>query len=281
MLKICDEPVKYAGLTVAEAFDVARLANNGKLSTKDKIEVLIEAVKASPINGCITGSCWLPDFDPDAWATKPDVDVFVFGEDELVRAVNYVIYALKMKPGKGTERSEKQEEWKLNRLMKSGLNYKIGITTYTFYYDGVMLNLTFKQRKFHGRWCPILTTADVLSSFDMSIVMQGYDIQHHVFYDMRLGDPKVAIPNPLRDHDCVMWTVAKWVRQFDRCVKYYNRGFDTRPMAKFYLEMIDKCIDAGCLFDSEESKTAFENFSIEFIEKRATIAEWLEAHEED
>jgi hypothetical protein len=115
----------------------------------------------------------------------------------------------------------------------------------------------------------------------MSIVMQGYDIKHHVMYDMRVGDPNVATPNPLRDHDCVMWTVAKWVRQFDRVVKYYNRGFDTRPMAKFYLDMIDQCIDAGCLFDSEESQAAFESFSQEFIEKRAQIADWYDTHKED
>lgn len=281
MLKLCPEPEKYLGLTLSDALNLASLERGHQLSTKEKIEVVIEIVKTSPIDGCITGSCWLPGFDPDGWGTKPDVDIFVYGEDELVRAVNFAMYALHMTPGKGSDRTRKQEEWKLDRLMKSGLNYKLGITTYTFYCEGVMLNFTFKQKKFHGRWYPILTPADVLSSFDMSIVMQGYDIQTHVFYDMRIGDPKVAQPNPLRDHDCVMWTVAKWVRQFDRVVKYYNRGFDTRPMARFYLDMIDQCIEAGCLFDSEESQDAFESFSNEFIEKRASIADWLEAHEED
>ena len=127
----------------------------------------------------------------------------------------------------------------------------------------------------------MLDAPGVLQSFDMSIVMQGYDIKHHVLYDMRVGDPKVAVPNPLRDHDCVMWTVAKWVRQFDRVVKYYNRGYDTRPMAKFYLDMIDRCIEAGCLFDSDESHEAFESFSQEFLEKRASIADWYESHKED
>jgi hypothetical protein len=186
-----------------------------------------------------------------------------------------------MVPGSGTERSRQQEEWKLARLRQSGLNRKLGITTYKFWCEGVILNFTFKQRKFHGRWVPILDTPGVLQSFDMSIVMQGYDIMHHVMYDMRTGDPKVATPNPLRDHDCVMWTVAKWVRQFDRVVKYYNRGFDTRPMAKFYLDMIDGCIEAGCLFDSEESQEAFESFSSEFLEKRASIADWYDEHKED
>lgn len=250
-------------------------------SLKEKMDVLVDAVKASPINGCITGSYWLPGFDPEAWGSKPDVDVFVFGDYELVRAVCYAQYVLQMKPGKGTPRSAKQEEWKLDRLFTSGLNKRLGITTYTFEQDGVALNITFKQQKVAGFWKPLTSVPDVLQSFDMSIVMQGYDIQKQVFFDMRSGDPMVAVPNPLREHDCVMWTVAKWVRQFDRVVKYYNRGFDTRPMAEFYLRMIDECIAAGCLFDSEESQTAFDSFSSEFLEKRAAIQEWYDDHKED
>ena len=276
MLKLEEEPRKYDGRTMAEQF-----MEDGAFTLKEKVMSAIELVKTLPIDGCITGSCMLPGFDPEGWGTVPDVDVFVFGENELTSAIEIARHALKMVPGSGTERSQRQEEWKLQRLKQSGLNYKLGITTYKFFCEGVILNFTFKQRKFRGRWVPILSTPDVLQSFDMSIVMQGYDIRHHVLYDMRVGDPKVAIPNPLRDHDFVMWTVAKWVRQFDRVVKYYNRGFDTRPMAKFYLDMIDGCIEAGCLFDSEESQEAFESFSKEFLEKRAAIADWYDAHKED
>ena len=252
-------------------------------TAKEKIEVAIDIVKAMPINGCITGSCWLPGFDPDLWGSKPDVDVFVYSEDDLVKAVTIAEHKLKMKPGKGTERSEMQERWKLQRLFDDGLNYKIGITTYTFYACGVMLNFTFKQSKVRGKWIPLVNAPSVLMSFDMSIVMQGYDIKSRVMFDLRPDDidPTIAIPNPLRKHDCMMWTVAKWVRQFDRVVKYYSRGFDTRPMARFYLDMIDQCIEAGCLFDSEESNNAFASFSEEFLEKRAVIADWLEEVEND
>jgi hypothetical protein len=274
---IKQEEIKdYANQPIRQLF-----LNTQATSLKEKMDVLVDAVKASPINGCITGSYWLPGFDPEAWGSKPDVDVFVFGDYELVRAVCYAQYVLQMKPGKGTPRSAKQEEWKLGRLFTSGLNKRLGITTYTFEQDGVALNITFKQQKVAGFWKPLTSVPDVLQSFDMSIVMQGYDIQKQVFFDMRSGDPMVAVPNPLREHDCVMWTVAKWVRQFDRVVKYYNRGFDTRPMAEFYLRMIDECIAAGCLFDSEESQTAFDSFSSEFLEKRAAIQEWYDEHKED
>lgn len=277
MLKLAPKPGPYEGETLAEWFK-----DYDDIDTKKgKIAATIDLIKRLDIDGCVTGSCLMEDFDPDGWGTTPDIDIFVFGEDELVHAIDIVMYKLKMVPGTGTTRSRQQEEWKLKRLRTSGLNRKIGVTTYKFYHDEIIVNLTFKQRKHHGRWVPILDTPGVLQSFDMSIVMQGYDIRHHVLYDMRVGDPKVAIPNPLRDQDCVMWTVAKWVRQFDRVVKYYNRGFDTRPMAKFYLDMIDECIEAGCLFDSEESQEAFETFSQEFLEKRAIIADWYDNHKED
>lgn len=252
-------------------------------TAKDKINQVIEVVKTMPIRGCITGSCFLPGFDPDVWGSMPDVDVFVYSEADLVRACTIAEYTLGMKPGTGSDRSEKQERWKLGRLFKSGLNYKLGITTYKFYSDGVVLNFTYKMTKEHGRWVPITDAPGVLRSFDMSIVLQAYDIESHIMYDLRPDNVPVttAIPNPMRDHDCVMWTVSKWVRQFDRVVKYYSRGFDTRPMAEFYLKMIDECIDAGCLFDSDESHEAFEAFSEEFIAKRAVIADWLEDHKED
>ena len=250
---------------------------------KAKIECLVDAVKTMPIRGCITGSCFLPGFDPDAWGSTPDVDVFVYSEADLVRACTYAEFVWKMKPGTGSDRSEKQERWKLGRLFKNGLNKKLGITTYKFCSNGVILNFTYKMTKEQGKWVPIIDAPGVLRSFDMSIVLQAYDIESRIMYDLRPDNVPVttAIPNPMRDHDCVMWTVSKWVRQFDRVVKYYSRGFDTRPVAEFYLKMIDECIDAGCLFDSDESHEAFDAFSEEFLAKRAVIADWLEDHKED
>lgn len=276
MLRVCEKPKQYNCMTLHDNFSVYECN-----TLKEKISRAIEVLKTLPINGCITGSCLLPVFEPDEWGSTPDVDVFVYGETELVRAVTIAQYALDMTPGTGSQRSKEQEEWKLNRLFENGVSYKIGITTYKFFCDGVVINFTFKQMKNHGRWAPIISAPEVLRSFDMSILMQGYDIKQHVFYDMRGEDVFVARPNPLRNQDCVMWTVQKWIRQFDRVVKYYGRGYDTRPMAKFYLEMIDQCIEVGCLFDSSESNELFESMSKEFLEKRAVIADWYDEHKED
>lgn len=245
-------------------------------SLKTKIRNTIELLKIQDISGCITGSCLL-DEDFDEWESVPDVDVFVYSAEELVNACAILQHKLGMKPGTGTERSCKQEEWKLSRLRKTGASKKCPVTTHKFFCEGVIVNVSFKKE---GNK-PINSMLGVLGSFDMSIIMKGYDIKGMFYLDLRAGDPRVATPNLLRDHDCVMWNVAKWVRQFDRVIKYYSRGFDTRPMARFYLEMINQCIEQGCLFDSDPSKQAFDNFAEEFTAMAERIAGWLDEHEED
>ena len=97
MLKIEKEPEAYKGLPMAEKF-----LGDGAITTREKIASAIDLIKTLPIDGCITGSCLLPGFDPDGWGTTPDIDVFVFGETELVSAINIAVHGLKMTPGKGT-----------------------------------------------------------------------------------------------------------------------------------------------------------------------------------
>ena len=71
-----------------------------------------------------------------------------------------------------------------------------------------------------------------------------------------------------------------WVRQFDRVIKYWNRGIDTRPMARFYIDLITQTIDKGSLFTSE---TALANYN-EFVETYEPLREkmimWLEDKED-
>lgn len=276
MLKQCDKVQDFNPKPLDEIF-----ADLDCHSTSYKMSVLVEEIKSWPINGCITGSFWLPVFDPDGWGTIPDIDVFVYSERDLIQAIDIAMYGYNMKPGKGKPKSTDQEEWKLDCLRDIGLNKHTGITTYSFYCDGVIINITHKQQKVDGRWIPLTSAAQVLESFDMSIVMQAYDIKHDVMYDMRVGDPRIATPNPVRTYNTRLWTVAKWIRQFDRVIKYYNRGYDTRPMAEFYLMLIDDCLAAGCLFDSEAGQEVFETMTEEFKAQRDVIASWLEEHKED
>ena len=129
----------------------------------------------------------------------------------------------------------------------------------------------------------------------MSIIMIGYDIKHRFGQDFRTGasagvyddrdhlwsdDPRVAVPNPLRDQDVDMYGTEMWVRQFDRVIKYWNRGFDTRKMAEFYIELIDGVIATGKLFQSEKADAAYNGFVTTYEPLRDKMKAWLDDKKE-
>lgn len=250
----------------------------GSETLTGKIRWAIEVLKQQDINGCITGSTLL-DCDFDTWDKAPDIDIFVYTEQELIRTIGLLELKLGMIPGKGSEASNRQEKWKLDRLRKyGGTTKKFNLTTASFYADMgdnhiIVVNVTNKKN------CENIL--QVLGSFDMSIIMRGYDIHSHFWLDIRTEPVNVAQPNLLRSHDAELWTVSKWIRQWDRVIKYYNRGFDTRPMARFYLELIDEALAGGELFTTEKGKETYAQFAVEFLQVKEVIKEWLEVHDED
>ena len=89
-----------------------------------KMHSVIEILKNSGINGCITGSCLL-DADFDSWSVKPDIDVFVYGERYMVEAICILRSRYGFEFGVDeTERSKKQEKKKYGWLLKGKKNKK-------------------------------------------------------------------------------------------------------------------------------------------------------------
>ena len=247
---------------------------------KEQMDEVIELLKTTDINGCITGSSMI-DGDYDSWTSVPDVDVFVYTKPQLQYAVNLLMFK------HGFEPVTKGESWKLNRINNYEQKKKMPLSTVKLQRHGIVVNITWKDGKNN--------LFAVLSSFDMSIIMVGYDIRKHVLLDLRAGwhgmvredpdnrwstDVKVAYPNPLRDQDVDMYGVGMWVRQFDRVIKYWNRGYDTRPMAKFYIKLIDGVLDNGKLFETDKSEAAFKDFKDTYEPLRERMVKWLEDKED-
>lgn len=242
-----------------------------------KINRAIERIKKSDIHGCITGSSMTGE-NFDDWASTPDIDVFVYGRYELMYAVGYLL-------GTGEfQYKSSGEETKVNWMRDGSSNKKYNLDTVKLVSDGIELNITYK------RGCSSLL--NVLSSFDMTIIMVGYDIQRKVFVDLRTGtgapDPDlkwpankhIAYPNPmLLVHDTV-FDVAYATRQFDRVIKYWDRGFDTRPMAKFYIDKIDSVIEKGAQFKTEKSIDIYNEFVEEQTAMKEKIQQWLQDKED-
>ena len=59
---------------------------------------MIERLKATDIDGCVTGSC-LTGGDFDSWLTKPDIDVFTYSPYAMVHALDVLEYKLGLEPG--------------------------------------------------------------------------------------------------------------------------------------------------------------------------------------
>ena len=243
------------------------------MSLTEEIKSTIEMLKGSGIYGCITGSCLL-DVDFDTWDTAPDIDIFVYSENALVNASDILMYKYNFVPGTLVKDSNRGEEWKIKRTIQHGMKKNAALSTVKFNNGKVVVNVSYKKNQ--------TTVLDVIPAFDMSIVMHGYDIPKATELDLRTmkSTKNVAVPNPLRDQDAELYVADQWIRQFDRVIKYWNRGFDTRPMAQFYIKLIDEVLSKGSLFTSSKATEYYEEFAKEFIEVRKKIEEWLADKEE-
>lgn len=245
----------------------------------EKIHSTIEILKQTDINGCITGSSMLPDANFDEWDNVPDIDVFVYTETQLLYAVDLMMYKYDFEP------LSDGEWWKVNRCRNHGFQRNAPLSTVKIAKDDVVINITYKKGK--------TGMISVLESFDMTTIMVGYDIRHKFGIDMRSRnikvfgdngawpeDPKVAKPNPLRDQDVDMYGVEMWVRQFDRVIKYWKRGIDTRPMAQFYIDLINGVIEKGQLFQTDKSSQAYSEFINTYEPLRDKMIAWLKDKED-
>lgn len=224
---------------------------------------LIEELKKTDINGCITGSSmWAYDTDVSQWGG--DVDVFAYNINAFVDAVNQVRYKL------GFDFATKGEQWKWNRIVKKG-DRKQELMTAKFVKPGCpMLNISVKP----NQECMV----DVLSAFDQTCIMVGWDIRKQFKLDLRdsfTGDIWISMLNPLRDQDAEAYNVKTWLRQTDRVLKYHSRGIDTSLCAKGYIQMVNSVVNAGALFESEAAKVFFEETSKEFTKVADDLSNWL------
>lgn len=245
----------------------------------EKIKEAIELLKNEDINGCITGSSML-DANFDTWESVPDIDVFVYSDMQLLYVADMLMFK------HGYELCGAGEEWKFDRVINRGFQQNASLTTMKVCKDGVTINVTWKKNKNN--------IMSVLASFDMSCIMIGYDLKFKWGIDMRTKDIRIfddrdhkwsddvniSVPNPMREQDTDMYGTEMWIRQWDRVIKYWNRGIDTRPMAKFYIELIDKTIAKGQLFKSERSADAYQEFLNLYEPLREKMYDWYKDKED-
>lgn len=236
--------------------------------SNDKYIELIEDLKKTDIEGCITGSAlWAYDTDISQW--DADVDLFCYTGEAFVDAVCQARYKF------GFEFASKGERWKWDRTIKRGMskakNSSQPMCTIKMNKLGYpQLNISIKPYQ--------NSVTDVVTVFDQTCIMHGYDIRKRVdldYRDMFTGDKWISILNPLREQDADSYTVKTWLRQTSRLSKYNVRGFDVSQATIGYIRMIDQAMNNGALFDSEDAKLFFAECTKDFRDVREDLVNFL------
>lgn len=222
-----------------------------------------------PIEGVLTGSCLLGEY----WKGM-DVDIFVYSGEEFINLLWKLFYDNKFLI------LDPKEQWKFNKFTTETMynsNHKIGVNTIKFMWNQVIpVNIIFKNNK-KGIF-------DVLSSFDMDIVARGYDLKTGVMLDLSAPgsiESKIASPNKWNDRfdNVTIWSVSQLLRQADRIIKYYRRGFNTDPMVIKYIELIDRIMKEQNIFESVKYGEILKTAQVNFKTVKKVFQTWLKTHE--
>lgn len=235
---------------------------------REQIENALAWIKEQPIQACITGSCLLEI--NEEW--KQDIDVFVYNE----KSFNKILFAMYHNPMFTI--LDEMENWKFQRYInvEEKTYNKFGITTIKFVYNTCIdINIILKKN------CTNIFS--VLSSFDLDIICKGYDIEAKEYLDLTGDSTKTKIAswnkwNPLY-HSTEVWAISRVLRQFQRCIKYTKRGYNTDIVTKKYLELIDNIEKYESIFASEgfNEKLAFTKSNTLILKQIMQV--WLDTHE--
>lgn len=234
---------------------------------KQHIEDAIELIKGMPVKGCITGSCLLGYFPEE----KQDIDVFIYDE----KSFNKILFA--MLYNDMFQLLDKLEKWKFEQYINSNKNTfnNYPLVTIKFVYNTCIdVNIILKKN------CNNIFA--VLSSFDMSIICKGYDIETKQYLDLTNGTTNTKISDwnrwNTKYYDPELWETSRILRQLGRVFKYHKRGYNTDLIVKKYISLIEDVQKYQDIFHSESysEKLAIRKNNTKIVKKICEV--WLETH---
>lgn len=232
---------------------------------KEQFEKALKWAKELDVNGCVTGSGLL-GYIPDA---NQDIDIFVYDEGSF----NRVLY--KMEYDKMFQIIEPLERWKFKEWEENQkIPYKLGLVTVKFKYNlAIDINVILKKDK--------KSAFDVISSFDLDIICKAYDLKTKQFLDLSENDGKTAHWNKWNTsfYSEDVWTINRLLRQFQRCIKYHKRGYNTDLLVEKYIELLDRLLDYKNVFNSQKFDERLESIKANGKALKELLNLWLKNHE--
>lgn len=217
------------------------------MQEKEHLDNAINLIKAQDINGCITGSCLL-DYFPGQ-----DIDVFVYDLSSFNKLLFYMHYNPLFTI------LDPLEQYKFTEYInnnKSSLD-SIGLITIKFKYNLLIdINVIFRK---HNNNC-----FDVISNFDLDIIAKAYDITTKQTIDLRQSTGMTGTWNIWNKsfYRADYWGVKRILRQFERVVKYTQRGYDLDTVTDKYISLVEEILKTENIYKTEKG-TKFYTDTIE------------------
>lgn len=233
---------------------------------KEQFNNALEWVKSNEINGCITGSCMLGYME----GQSQDIDVFAYDENAFTK----MIYAMYHNPM--FLLLEPMEKWKFKDWTENpykGSIKKLGLISIKFKYNMCIdVNVIFKEHK--------TSIFDVLASFDMDIIAKGYDLKTKKVLDLSEGREGIATWNKWNKqfYNANIWSINSLLRQFERIIKYHNRGYNTDEVTLKYREILLSMMEYENIFNSNKVDEQIENIKLNGNILIKILDKWLETH---
>jgi len=230
---------------------------------KEQIDNAITILKSLDINGCITGSVLLDYFE------GADIDVFVYDKSSFNKLLFFMHYNPMF------TRLDPLEKHKFHEYVnedKSSLE-SIGLITIKFKYNlCVDVNIVFK--KFHKN------IFDVLSNFDLDIIANGYDIKTGKLLSLRETSGLEGTWNRWNTsfYKSDFWSTKRLLRQFERVVKYTQRGYNLDSVTDKYIELIEEIIKTENFYKSEKGSKYFTDTMEQFEIVLKILKIWKTEH---
>jgi len=217
---------------------------------KEHINNAIELLKEQKVNGCITGSCLLDYFEGQ------DIDLFVYDKSSFNKLLFFMYYNPMFTILDPLEK-HKFEDYTDND--KSSLK-SIGLITIKFKYN-LLVDVNVIYKEYHKN------CFDVVSNFDMDIIATAYDIKTGKTLCLRETEDLNGTWNKWNTafYKTDYWSIKRLLRQFERVVKYTQRGYDLSSVTDKYISIVEEILATENFYKTEKG-TKFFNDTMEQFE---------------
>ena len=200
---------------------------------------VIDILKKQDIDACITGSCML-GFNPE-W--NQDIDVFCYDKPSFNKLLFYMFYNGLFII------DDPLEQHKFNEYInndKSSLD-SIGLITIKFKYN-LLIDVNIIYKKFQNN------IFDVLSNFDLDLITTGYDIKTGKQFSLRESTGLEGTWNRWNKsfYKTDIWSTKRLLRQFERVVKYTNRGYNLDSVTDKYISIVEEILKTENFYKTEK-----------------------------